>query len=232
MPKADRVGIIDQVQQFLGGTTERLDAFDHFLITKLIVFFTEHDTHSPGQSLPIQRFSMSAALQRARPANAGPTSGRATPAPAALRTSSFHAASPAPPCCMTATPHAPLHHPLPAATAPAGARAPSRTQARRRIAAAASSSSSEFSIETLNTWLLREEMKGRVDRDLVPVVSSIATACKQISALVARAPLVNLTGGVAAVNASGDEQKKVGGGVKAGGRGADCSVYAVGDCGG
>ena len=41
------------------------------------------------------------------------------------------------------------------------------------------------------------------------MVSSIATACKQISALVARAPLVNLTGGAGASNASGDEQKKV-----------------------
>ncbi|KAI8475342.1 MAG: fructose-1,6-bisphosphatase class 1/Sedoheputulose-1,7-bisphosphatase [Monoraphidium minutum] len=52
-------------------------------------------------------------------------------------------------------------------------------------------------------------MAGRVDFDLVQVVSSIATACKQISSVVARAPLVNLTGTAGASNASGDEQKKL-----------------------
>lgn len=44
--------------------------------------------------------------------------------------------------------------------------------------------------------------------ELVTVLTSIATACKQISSLVNRAPVANLMGVASAINASGDEQKK------------------------
>lgn len=39
-------------------------------------------------------------------------------------------------------------------------------------------------LTTLTTWLLREERAGNIDLDLFTVLTSIASACKQISALV------------------------------------------------
>ena len=47
-----------------------------------------------------------------------------------------------------------------------------------------------------------------MDRDLSVLLASVASACKQIAALVRRAPVANLTGLASATNASGDEQKK------------------------
>lgn len=116
------------------------------------------------------------------------------------------AAAPAP---RTGSPAFPAGPPQPAARRAAAVRAAAAPATAPAAAAAARPSSEEFALNTLTTWLLQQEKAGRVDFDLMAVVSSIATACKQISALVARAPLVNLTGAVAAVNASGDEQKKL-----------------------
>ena len=49
-------------------------------------------------------------------------------------------------------------------------------------------------------WCLQEEMKGTLDGELATVLSSIATACKQIASLVTRAGISNLTGLAGAAN--------------------------------
>jgi fructose-1,6-bisphosphatase I len=46
----------------------------------------------------------------------------------------------------------------------------------------------------------QEEMKGTVDGELATVLSSIATACKQIANLVTRSGISNLTGLAGAAN--------------------------------
>lgn len=48
-----------------------------------------------------------------------------------------------------------------------------------------------------------------MDLDLFAVLTSIASACKQISALVRTAPTAGMLGKADNVNASGDEQKKL-----------------------
>lgn len=73
----------------------------------------------------------------------------------------------------------------------------------------ATNQANQYELETLTTWLLKEEKAGRTDMDMLSVLLSIATACKQISSLVQRAPVANLTGMADATNASGDEQKKL-----------------------
>ena len=64
-------------------------------------------------------------------------------------------------------------------------------------------------VDTLNTFLFREEQRGVVSGDLAIIVNNIAVACKKISNLVAVAPIQNLTGLAGSSNESGDEQKKL-----------------------
>ena len=64
-------------------------------------------------------------------------------------------------------------------------------------------------VDTLNTFLFREETAGRVNGDLAIIVNNIAIACKKISNLVAVAPITGLTGLAGGSNESGDEQKKL-----------------------
>ena len=47
---------------------------------------------------------------------------------------------------------------------------------------------------TLTTWLFQKEREQVIDNELTVVLSSIATACKQISSLVQRAGISNMTG--------------------------------------
>ncbi|KAK9915887.1 hypothetical protein WJX75_005677 [Coccomyxa subellipsoidea] len=68
---------------------------------------------------------------------------------------------------------------------------------------------SQYELYTLTTWLLKEEMKGTLDGELATVLSSIATACKQIASLVTRAGISNLTGLAGAANIQGEDQKKL-----------------------
>ena len=69
------------------------------------------------------------------------------------------------------------------------------------------SRSSSLGSTTLTSWLLLQERSGAVDSELVVLLSCIASACKRISSLVARAPIVGLTGVAGTSNASGDGQK-------------------------
>ncbi|CAL4913724.1 unnamed protein product [Urochloa decumbens] len=68
---------------------------------------------------------------------------------------------------------------------------------------------SSYEIVTLTTWLLNQERDGVIDNEMTIVLSSISTACKQIAALVLRAPISNLTGVQGAVNVQGEDQKKL-----------------------
>ncbi|GFR44881.1 hypothetical protein Agub_g6225 [Astrephomene gubernaculifera] len=68
---------------------------------------------------------------------------------------------------------------------------------------------SQYEIFTLTTWLLKEEMKGTIDGELATVISSVALACKQISSLVNRAGISNLTGVAGNQNVQGEDQKKL-----------------------
>ncbi|GMH41789.1 hypothetical protein BSKO_09699 [Bryopsis sp. KO-2023] len=95
-----------------------------------------------------------------------------------------------------------------------GSRGPARKNVAAKAVAAdapadASSQSEEYELNTLTTWLLRQEQEGNVDSELAVVISSIALACKQISTLVARAGISNLTGLAGETNESGEDQKKL-----------------------
>lgn len=68
---------------------------------------------------------------------------------------------------------------------------------------------SKFEIQALTSWLLKQEQSGAIDAELTIVISSISMACKQIAALVQRAPISNLTGIQGAVNVQGEDQKKL-----------------------
>ena len=57
--------------------------------------------------------------------------------------------------------------------------------------------------------MAQQEMEGRVDIELATVISSIATACKQIASLVNRAGISNLTGLAGETNIQGEDQKKL-----------------------
>lgn len=62
---------------------------------------------------------------------------------------------------------------------------------------------------TFNTWLFRQEAAGIIDSELAVVLSSVATACKQISSLVSRSGISGMTGLAGAENIQGEDQKKL-----------------------
>ncbi|XP_020571222.1 fructose-1,6-bisphosphatase, chloroplastic [Phalaenopsis equestris] len=68
---------------------------------------------------------------------------------------------------------------------------------------------SSFLIQTLTSWLLKQEQAGNIDAELTIVLSSISMACKQIASLVQRAGISNLTGIQGNVNVQGEDQKKL-----------------------
>ncbi|XP_020243706.1 LOW QUALITY PROTEIN: fructose-1,6-bisphosphatase, chloroplastic-like, partial [Asparagus officinalis] len=68
---------------------------------------------------------------------------------------------------------------------------------------------STYELQTLTTWLLKQEQQGIIDAELTIVLSSISMACKQIASLVQRAGISNLTGVQGAVNVRGEDQKKL-----------------------
>ena len=68
---------------------------------------------------------------------------------------------------------------------------------------------SGFELQTLTSWLLKQELEGVIDAELTIVLSSISMACKQIASLVQRANISNLTGVQGAVNVQGEDQKKL-----------------------
>lgn len=68
---------------------------------------------------------------------------------------------------------------------------------------------SQYEIQTLTGWLLKQEQAGAIDAELTIVLSSISLACKQIASLVQRAGISNLTGVQGAVNVQGEDQKKL-----------------------
>jgi len=68
---------------------------------------------------------------------------------------------------------------------------------------------SVYKLQTLTSWLLKQEQDGIIDAELTIVLSSISMACKQIASLVQRAGISKLTGVHGAVNAHGEDQKKL-----------------------
>lgn len=81
--------------------------------------------------------------------------------------------------------------------------------AESQAEAGAGNADGTYDLNTLTTWLLREEQKGTVDSELAVVISSIALACKQISSLVSRSGISDLTGLAGDQNESGEDQKKL-----------------------
>ncbi|KAI3987117.1 hypothetical protein MKX01_036907 [Papaver californicum] len=75
--------------------------------------------------------------------------------------------------------------------------------------ATATTKRNKYDIQTLTSWLLKQEKSGNIDAELTIVLSSISMACKQIASLVQRASISNLTGGQGAVNIQGEDQKKL-----------------------
>lgn len=69
--------------------------------------------------------------------------------------------------------------------------------------------SADTELTTFTTWLFRQEAAGAVDSELAVVLSSIATACKQISSLVSRSGISGMTGLAGAANVQGEDQKKL-----------------------
>lgn len=68
---------------------------------------------------------------------------------------------------------------------------------------------SDFEIENLTTWLLKQELEGSIDTELTIVLSSISLACKQIGSLLQRSSIINLTGLQGTINIQGEDQKKL-----------------------
>ncbi len=68
---------------------------------------------------------------------------------------------------------------------------------------------SDYQMQTLTSWLLKQEAEGNIDNELATVISSIGTACKQIGSLVNRAGISNLTGLAGEQNVQGEDQKKL-----------------------
>jgi fructose-1,6-bisphosphatase I len=68
---------------------------------------------------------------------------------------------------------------------------------------------SVFEIESLTTWLLKQEQAGNIDAELTIVLSSISLACKQIASLLQRSSIINLTGAHGTINVQGEDQKKL-----------------------
>eukprot|EP01026_Neomeris_dumetosa_P052178 TRINITY_DN4609_c0_g1_i15.p1 TRINITY_DN4609_c0_g1~~TRINITY_DN4609_c0_g1_i15.p1 ORF type:complete len:417 (-),score=51.43 TRINITY_DN4609_c0_g1_i15:466-1716(-) len=67
----------------------------------------------------------------------------------------------------------------------------------------------EYTMFTLSTWLIRMSANNIIDDELNIVLNSIATACKQISSLVKRSALSQLTGLAGNQNVQGEDQKKL-----------------------
>lgn len=67
----------------------------------------------------------------------------------------------------------------------------------------------EFHIESLTTWLLKQEQAGNIDAELTIVLSSMSLACKQIASLLQRSSIINLTGAHGTINIQGEDQKKL-----------------------
>ena len=116
---------------------------------------------------------------------------------------------PAPPACRSA---AAAFRASPAAAARRAA--PLRAVVAQAVAApaatpAATSAKSQYELQTLTTWLLDLEKNAVIDNELAAVISSIATACKQIGSLVNRAGISNLTGLAGQENVQGEDQKKL-----------------------
>lgn len=76
---------------------------------------------------------------------------------------------------------------------------PSQTRRKKNI----------YEIENLTTWLLKQEQSGNIDAELATVLSSISLACKQISSLLQRSSIINLTGAQGTINVQGEDQKKL-----------------------
>ncbi|KAL6987703.1 Fructose-1,6-bisphosphatase 1, chloroplastic [Sarracenia purpurea var. burkii] len=68
---------------------------------------------------------------------------------------------------------------------------------------------SAFEIESLTTWLLKQEMEGNLDAELTIVLSSVSLACKQIASLLQRSTIANLTGAQGTINVQCEDQKKL-----------------------
>ena len=68
---------------------------------------------------------------------------------------------------------------------------------------------SEYEMQTLTNWLLKQEADGTIDNELATVISSIGVACKQIGSLVNRSGISNLTGLTGEQNVQGEDQKKL-----------------------
>ncbi|CAA0836327.1 Fructose-1-6-bisphosphatase- chloroplastic [Striga hermonthica] len=68
---------------------------------------------------------------------------------------------------------------------------------------------SQYEIENLTTWLLKQESSGHIDAELTIVLSSISLACKQIACLLQRSSIINLTGAQGTINIQGEDQKKL-----------------------
>ncbi|KAK9986475.1 hypothetical protein SO802_031426 [Lithocarpus litseifolius] len=89
------------------------------------------------------------------------------------------------------------------------------TAARIRCKAAVGSTEtklqkkSQYDIENLTIWLLKQEQAGNIDAELTIVLSSISLACKQIASLLRRSSIINLTGAHGTINIQGEDQKKV-----------------------
>ncbi|MBA0697914.1 hypothetical protein Goari_021433 [Gossypium aridum] len=67
----------------------------------------------------------------------------------------------------------------------------------------------QFALENLTSWLLKQELAGNIDAELTVVLSSISLACKQIASLLQRSSIINLTGGQGTINVQGEDQKKL-----------------------
>ncbi|KAE9592026.1 hypothetical protein Lal_00038344 [Lupinus albus] len=84
-----------------------------------------------------------------------------------------------------------------------------KCMALKEVAATETKKRSGYELQTLTSWLLRQEQAGLIDAELTIVLSSISLACKQIASLVQRANISNLTGVQGAVNVQGEDQKKL-----------------------
>ncbi|XP_058215411.1 fructose-1,6-bisphosphatase, chloroplastic-like [Rhododendron vialii] len=111
---------------------------------------------------------------------------------------------------LSLLPHHPSHHHSPTTSsnlrircnATAGsAAAEGETKKQRK--------KSVFEIESLTTWLLKQEQSGNIDAELTIVLSSISLACKQIASLLQRSSIINLTGAQGTVHVQGEDQKKL-----------------------
>lgn len=114
---------------------------------------------------------------------------------------------------LSLLPHHPSHHHSPTTTT-------TSSNLRIRCNATAGSAAAEgetkkqrkrsvFGIESLTTWLLKQEQSGNIDAELTIVLSSISLACKQIASLLQRSSIINLTGAQGTVNVQGEDQKKL-----------------------